>query len=114
MDYNSYVDGTVTFSAAKIIIYVRVRVEMGYNHHEMGVHYTDLPLRSYYDKRHTVTYDLAVTQKGQLSATMTEQVEDHSAKWAFDPKGIAGKFGTENKLKNGMAESQKHLNSRLD
>lgn len=113
-DYNYTLTGSVAVSQNQIRVQVRAQVYMLFGHREVLVDYTDLPGKNYYDKTLTVVYTLGVGQNGALQVTETHGVTDQSAPWDFDPKGILGKFGFENALKNGLTTAQQSLASSID
>eukprot|EP00437_Effrenium_voratum_P034793 CAMPEP_0181477716 /NCGR_PEP_ID=MMETSP1110-20121109/42362_1 /TAXON_ID=174948 /ORGANISM="Symbiodinium sp., Strain CCMP421" /LENGTH=597 /DNA_ID=CAMNT_0023603031 /DNA_START=44 /DNA_END=1837 /DNA_ORIENTATION=- len=113
MDFNYSVTGTVELGGTQIIISVTPVVEMGFHHHELGVQYTDLPLRSYYKKTLTITYSLSTTD-GKLTATQSTKTVDNSADWAWDSQGIEGLSGAEDQLKGQLHSTISSLNDSLD
>jgi hypothetical protein len=87
---------------------------MEFKHREVFVNYTDLSGKSYYDKTLTVLYTLGVEQNGALQVTQTNSVVNQSAPWDFDPQGILGKFGFEDKVKNGLTSVSTDLSAYID
>jgi hypothetical protein len=78
------------------------------------VNYTDLDGKNYYDKTLTVLYTLGVHQDGALQVTETHNLADNSAGWDYDPKGILGKLGFEDDLKDGVTSVEQNLASTMD
>ncbi|CAJ1333017.1 unnamed protein product [Effrenium voratum] len=114
MDFDFRLSGSIELAGTQIIITVNPVVDMGFRHHELGVHYTDLEKQNYYDKIHTVTYDLGVSAQGQLTATATTKTKDNSASWAWSSKGIVGLTGAEQDVQNGLLSATGDLDSNLD
>ncbi|CAE7526982.1 unnamed protein product [Symbiodinium microadriaticum] len=114
MDYNYHLDGQVVLKGTQIIITMTAKVAMGFHHHELGIHYTDLPLKDYYNKTKTITLDLAVSDDGKLTATETLTTQDNSSAWDFDGKGIEGITGLEGSLKDCLSTAQGDVNNLLD
>jgi hypothetical protein len=106
--------GRVAVKGNQIRIQIHATVYMEFRHHEVGVGYTDLPGRNYYDKTLTVLYTLGVDQNGALQVTETHGTQDNSAAWAYDPGGILGKFGFENKLRDAVTDVENKLAARID
>ncbi|MGC2087570.1 MAG: hypothetical protein WA702_29880 [Bradyrhizobium sp.] len=113
-DYNYDMTGRVAVKGNQIRIQIHATVYMEFRHHEVGVGYTDLPGRNYYDKTLTVLYTLGVDQNGALQVTETHGTQDTSAAWAYDPGGILGKFGFENKLRDAVTDVENKLAARID
>ena len=86
---------------------------MGFNHHELGINYNDLPLNSYYNKTLTVVYTLGVDQNGHLAVTQTSTIDDNSAAWDWQGGGIAGPE-IESDLESGIQAVENNLASYLD
>ena len=87
-DFNYTLTGSVAINTNQIRIQITAQAYMEFDHHEVGVPYTDLAGNNYYDKTLTVTYTLGVSQNGQLVVTQTNSLADNSALWNFTPKGI--------------------------
>ncbi|ALV04513.1 hypothetical protein [Roseateles depolymerans] len=113
-DYNYTLNGTVAVSSNQMRVQVQVQVYMKFAHREVFVNYTDLDGANYYDKTLTVTYSLGVDQNGALQVTETHGVSDSSVPWNFDPKGILGKFGFEDAVRNGVTSVENNLASVID
>jgi hypothetical protein len=113
-DFRYALTGDVSFKDNLIRLTLTVAALMGFNHHEMGVNYDDLPIANYYDKTLTVTYPLTVDSSGKLHATPTDNLVDNSAPWNFHAGGILGAFGAEDDLKNGLAQFENTLGSAWD
>ncbi|KQY29973.1 hypothetical protein ASD38_11730 [Caulobacter sp. Root487D2Y] len=113
-DYNFTLTGHVAVKGNQIRVQVRAVVYMEFKHREVFVNYTDLSGKSYYDKTLTVLYTLGVEQNGALQVTQTNSVANQSARWDFDPQGILGKFGFEDKVKNGLTSVSTDLSAYID
>lgn len=112
-DFNYSLTGTVAVSGNQIRIELTPAAQMGFNHHEMGVPYTDLPLNWYYNKTLTTVYTLGVDQNGQLAVTETTNTVDNSAPWAYDGGGILGwSWGSD--LSNALQSFETSLQTILD
>ncbi|CAE7936748.1 unnamed protein product [Symbiodinium necroappetens] len=114
LDFNFQLDGTIVIKGTQIIITVTAKFFMGFHHHELGVHYTDLPLRDYYNKTKIVTLDIAVSDDGKLSATQSTTTTTNSAKWDFDAEGILGLAGEESSLNDGLSDAVGDVNKNLE
>ena len=113
MDFNFQLDGNIVVKGTQIIITVTAKVQMGFHHHEVGIIYTDLPLRDYYNKTKIVTLDMAVSDDGKLTATQSTTHHNNSVGWDFDAKGIEGLFGLGKTLKNGLSVAQGSVDRKL-
>lgn len=113
-DYNYTLDGSVTATGNTLVVSMRSQVYMGFNHHEVGINYNDLPGANYYDKTFTTTYQLTVGQDGKLQVNCAKAVTDQSAPWDCDPGGIMGKFGLEKELLGYLQDVTGELDSFLD
>jgi hypothetical protein len=113
-DYNYSLDGHVAVKGNQIRVSVTAVVYMEFKHREVFVNYTDLSGDKYYNKTLTVLYTLSVDQNGALKVTQTNGTAVNSAKWDFDPQGILGKFGFEDKVKDGVTSVDQELAAYLD
>ena len=114
LDFNFQLDGTIVIKGTQIIITVTAKFFMGFHHHELGIDYTDLPLRDYYNETKIVTLDIAVSDDGKLTATQSTTTTNNSAKWDFDGKGIEGLFGEESSLNDGLSNAVGDVNKNLE
>ncbi len=113
-DYNFTLNGQVAVKGNQIRVRVQAAAYMEFKHREVFVNYTDLDGKNYYDKTLTVLYTLGVDQKGALQVTQMHDLADHSASWDFDPQGILGKFGFEDKVENGVTSVSQNLSAYID
>ena len=113
-DFNYTVAGSVAFQGNTIRLVIHAQALMGFSHHELGVHYHDLPDANYYDKTFTFEYQLLVSAAGALVVTPTSSVQDNSARWNFHAGGIAKLTGAENQLKGGLQVMNTNLAGYFD
>jgi hypothetical protein len=95
-DFNYNMTGAVAAKGNQIRVTLTAQVAIGFDHHELGIEYTDLPVRNYFDKTLVVTYTLGVSADGHLQVTQVNGITDNSAAWAFDGHGILGKQADDN------------------
>ncbi|ABE62004.1 hypothetical protein Nham_1160 [Nitrobacter hamburgensis X14] len=113
-DFNYMLAGSVALKDNVIRLIIHAAAWMKFNHHEAGINYDDLPGKNYYDKTLTVTFQISVTDTGELKVTKMSSMDDKSAGWDFHGKGIIGTFGFENNLRKGLTSVEANLASRLD
>lgn len=113
-DFNYTLTGSVGVAGKQLRIQLNAVASMGFDHHEVGIKYDDLPLNGYYNKTLTTIYMLGVDQNGHLAVDATNTVVDNSASWDFSPGGILGLFGLESKLKDGLQALELSLAAMLD